>query len=224
MAKGPCSAMQRFPCLPSCPCRAGTVLCGDSWTMAVMMVLPTWWCYQSPTSPCLALKPHQQRKNDGSLSLVTLLKGTEGPICRPDPLHSEGCYLPGAKDMRKKLPCLVRPPDYYPLLLFQVGSNDIGRNSLKPMKKDFRALGRQVKTLGAGVVFSSIPPVIGNDDGLNMMGQRINTWLRAWCAWQGFGFFDLCSVCMRPDWLATDRSSFSHRRKGVLRQELGRFH
>ena len=123
---------------------------------ACSLMLPTWWCYQSPTSPCLALKPHQQRKNDGSLSLVTLLKGTEGPICRPDPLHSEGCYLPGAKDMRKKLPCLVRPPDYYPLLLFQVGSNDIGRNSLKPMKKDFRALGRQVKGLALYKLCSSL--------------------------------------------------------------------
>ena len=150
MAKGPCSAMQRFPCLPSCPCRASTVLYGDSWTMAVTMVLPTWWCYQSPTSPRLALKPHQQRKNDGSLSLVTLLKGTEGPICRPDPLHSEGCYLPGAKDMRKKLPCLVRPPDYYPLLLFQIGSDDIGRKKFpKAYEKGLQNLGATGQGFGS---------------------------------------------------------------------------
>ena len=155
----------------------------------------------------------------------SLLKGAEGPICRPDPLHREVCCLLGVrvKDVRKKLPSLVRPTDYYPLLFFQVGSDDLGRTSLRTLKKDFRALGRQVKGSGAQVVFSSIPPVIGNDEGLNMMGQRINTWLRAWCAWQGFGFFDLCSVCMRPGLLATNRSSFSHQWKGVLRWELGRF-
>lgn len=147
-------------------------------------------------------------------------------MCRPDPLYREVCCLPGTlvKDVRKKLPSLVWPSDYYPPLLFEIGSNDIGRISLRTMKKDFRALGQQVKSSGTQVVFSCIPPVIVNDKRLNMMGQWINTWLRAWCAQQGFGFFDLCSVCMRPDWLATDRSSFSHRRKGVLRQELGRSH
>lgn len=31
------------------------------------------------------------------------------------------------------------------------------------MKKEFEALGQQVKGSGAQVVFSSIPPVIGND-------------------------------------------------------------
>ena len=114
-----------------------------------------------------------------------MLKGAERAVCRPDPLQREVCYLLGArvKDVRKKLPSPVWPSDYYPLLLFQVGSNDIGRNSLKTMKKDFRALGRQVKGLGEQVVFSSIPPVIGNNEGLNMMGLQINTWLRAWYAW-----------------------------------------
>ena len=82
--------------------------------------------------------------------------------------------------MRKKLPSLVRPTDYYLLLLFQVGSDDLGRTSLRTLKKDFRALGRQVKGSGAQVVFSSIPPAIGNNEGLDIMGQRINTWLRAW--------------------------------------------
>ena len=113
-----------------------------------------------------------------SLSLVTL-KGAEGPICRPDLLHREICCLPGAqiKDVRKKLPSLVRPSDYYPLLLFQEGRDDIGRTALKTMKKDLRDLGQQVKASRARVVFSFIPPVVGNDEGLNTMGQQINTWL-----------------------------------------------
>ena len=154
----------------------------------------------------------------------SLLKGAEGPICRPDPLHREVCCLPGVrvKDVRKKLPSLVRPTDYYPLLLFQAGSDDFGSTSLRTLKKDFRALGRQVKGSGAHTVLSSIPPAVGNNERLDIVGQWINTWLRAWCARQGFGFFDLGSICKSLRRLAADRSGFSHRLRGVLRQELGR--
>jgi len=135
------------------------------------------------------------------------------------------CCLPGArvKDVRKKLPSLVWPTDYYPLLLFQVGSDDLGRTSLRILKKDFRALRRQVKGSRAQVVFSSVPSAIGNNKGLDIIGQHIKTWLRAWCAQQRFGFFDLISVCESLGWLAADRSGFSHRLREVLRQELGRF-
>lgn len=44
----------------------------------------------------------------------SLLKGTEGMICRPNPLHREVCCYPGAwvKDVRKELPSLVQPSDY----------------------------------------------------------------------------------------------------------------
>jgi len=107
----------------------------------------------------------------------SLLKGAEDPLCRPNPLHREICCLLGAwvKDVRKKLPSIVQPSVYYPLLLFQVGSDDTGRTSLRTMKKGFRAMGERGKGLGAQVVFSSISPVIGNDEGLNMMDQRINT-------------------------------------------------
>jgi len=135
---------QRSPCLPSCPCGTGTVLCRDHWTMVVMMVLPTWWCYQSVTRPHLALKPHRQRKKQ-QVTVVgdSLLKGAKGAMCRPDLLHGEVCCLPGGwvKDVRKKLPSLVQPSVYCPLLLFQVGSDDTGRTSLKTVKKDSRALG-----------------------------------------------------------------------------------
>ena len=153
------------------------------------------------------------------------LAKAEGPLCRPNPLHREVCCLLGVrvKDVRKKLPSIVRPTDYYPLLLFQVGSDDLGRTSLRTLKKDFRALGRQVKGSGAQVVFSSIPPAIGNNEGLDIMGQQINTWLKAWCAWQGFGFFDLGSIYMRPGLLATNRNSLFHRWKGVLQWELAGF-
>jgi len=56
------------------------------------------------------------------------------------------------------------------------------------MKKGFRAMGERVKGLGAQVVFSSISPVIGNDEGLNMMDQRINTCSEPGVPGRDFGF------------------------------------
>ena len=87
----------------------------------------------------------------------SLLKGTEGPICRPDPSHREVCCLPGArvKDITGELLGLVRISDYYPLLVVQVGSDEIAGRNPKAIKRDFRALGRLVE--GAQVVFSSVP-------------------------------------------------------------------
>lgn len=120
---------------------------------------------------------------------MTLLKGAEALICRPGPPHRELCCFLGArvKDVRNKVPSMFWPSDYR-LLLFQVGSDDTGRISLRTVKKDFRALGRQVRGLEAQAVFSSVLPAIGNNEELNMMGQLNKTWLQAWCALQGLGF------------------------------------
>ncbi|XP_074667595.1 uncharacterized protein LOC141917867 [Strix aluco] len=108
------------------------------------------------------------KKNPRRVNVVgdSILRGIEGPICRPDPLHREVCCLPGAcvKDLMAKLPVLVRPKDYYPLLVFQVGSDDITRRSPKSVKRDFRALGKVIKGSGAQTVFSSIPSVAGMDE------------------------------------------------------------
>jgi len=73
----------------------------------------------------------------------SLLRGTEGSICRPDPSHREICCLPGAqvRDVVKKLPGLVQPSGYYPLLVMQVGRDEIAERSPKAIKRDFRALG-----------------------------------------------------------------------------------
>ena len=80
----------------------------------------------------------------------SLLRGTEGPMCRPDPSHREVCCLPGARvrDVAKKLPGLVRPSDCYPLLVMQVGGHEITERSPKAIKRDFRALGQLVEGSG----------------------------------------------------------------------------
>ena len=52
----------------------------------------------------------------------SLLRGTEGLICRMYPPLREVCCLPEArvKDVTRILPSLVRPSDYYPLLLLSL--------------------------------------------------------------------------------------------------------
>lgn len=72
----------------------------------------------------------------------SLLRVIEDPICRPDPTHTEVCSLPGAwiRDITRKPSSLVRPSDYYPLLVVQASSEKITKGSLKAIKSDFRAL------------------------------------------------------------------------------------
>jgi len=45
------------------------------------------------------------------------------------------------RDVARKLPGLVRPSDYCPLFVVQVGSDEIMERNPKAIKRDFRALG-----------------------------------------------------------------------------------
>ena len=113
----------------------------------------------------------------------SLLRGAEGPICRPDPTRREVCCLPGARvrDIARKLLNLVCPSDYYPLLIVQASSDDIEERSLKTIKRDFRGLGRLVDGAGVQIVFSSIPAGAGRGTERTQNAHLINTWLRGWC-------------------------------------------
>lgn len=74
----------------------------------------------------------------------SLLKGAEGPTCRPDPLLREVCCSPGAqvKDMTRKPPTPVRPSDYYyPLLVLHVGGDDVATRSARAIERDFQDAG-----------------------------------------------------------------------------------
>ena len=152
----------------------------------------------------------------------SLLRGTEGPICRTDPPLWEACCLPGArvKDITRKLPSLVRPSDYYPLLLFHVGGDEVAMRSPRAIKRDFRALGRLVRESGAQVIFSSILPVAGSDIGRNRQTQSINTWLCGWCHHHSFGFFDNGMAYTAPGLLVSDGIQLSERGKRVFAHEL----
>lgn len=88
----------------------------------------------------------------------------------------------------RKLRALVQPSNYYPLLLYHLGSDEAAIN-LKVNKRDFGALVQLVKGSGAQIVFSSVLPVAGSDAGRNRKTQLVNVWVCAWCYRQNFRFF-----------------------------------
>ena len=119
-----------------------------------------------------------------------------------------------------KLSTLARHKDYYPLLVFQVGNDDIIRRSPKEMKRDFKSLGKLVKGSGAQIVFYSIPSVVGMDEEEYRRTQQMNLWLQDWCYHQGFRFFNHGLVNRTPDLLALYGMHLSQRGKRILGQEL----
>ena len=80
--------------------------------------------------------------------------------------------------------------NYYPLLVMQVGGDEITERIPKAIKRNFRALGQLVKGSGAQVVFSSIPSVAEKIIERDRRTHLINRWLRDWCHWWNFIFFD----------------------------------
>lgn len=47
------------------------------------------------------------------------------------------------------MPQVIKSTDYYPQLLFHVGMNDTASQNLGSIKKDYKALGVQVKSLSS---------------------------------------------------------------------------
>lgn len=87
-----------------------------------------------------------------------------------------GCLLPPwVKDITRKVPSLVQPSDYFPLLIFHVGGDDVATHSPRVIRKEFRALGWLVGESGAQVIFYSILPAEGSNTGRSKRTKSINT-------------------------------------------------
>jgi len=82
------------------------------------------------SAPSIMTAPAKKKRRVNAIG-DSLLRGTEGPVCRPDPSHREVCCLPGVqvRDVARKLPGLVWPSDYYLLLVMQVGGDKIREKS-----------------------------------------------------------------------------------------------
>ena len=68
--------------------------------------------------------------------------------------------------------------------------------------------------------FSSVPSVAGKSTERGRKTHLINSWLRNWCHWWNFGFFDHGEVYMALGLLAADGVQLSQRGKSILAHEL----
>ena len=114
-----------------------------------------------------------------TVTVDSFLRGTKGLICLLDPSHREVCCLPGAwvRDVARNISCLIKPSNYYPLLVFHIGNEEVGRRSSRAIKRDFRALGRLLKGLGVQFVFSSVLSVGDWDQHKRKRVDTLNDWL-----------------------------------------------
>ena len=86
-----------------------------------------------------------KNKQKGMLVIQdSLLRGTEAPICHVD--HQAGLMLLGTHihDIKKQLPNLIKPKNYYPLLITdpdQAHSYDAATRTVQNIKKDCMPFG-----------------------------------------------------------------------------------
>ena len=118
------------------------------------------------------------------------------------------------------MPQLVKSTDYYPLQLFHVGTSDTASRNPRRIKEDYKALGVQVKSIGAQVIFSSILPVRGKGAARNRRIMQINFWLHGWCRHEGFGFYDNGTFFDDYSLLGRDGIHLSRRGKGIFGSRL----
>jgi len=90
--------------------------------------------------------------------------------------------------MTERLPDLIHPTDYYPLLLFRLGTSDTTISKLKNIKKDYKELEAALKNSEAQVVFSSVLQIRGMRRERTDRIKKIDKWLKEWCCEQHFGY------------------------------------
>jgi len=110
----------------------------------------------SQSAPCFAISV--KKKIRAVIIGDSPLRGTKGLIFCSDPSHREVCCLPGVwvRDVARNISCLIKPSNYYPLLVFHIGNEEVGKRSTRVIKRDFRALGKLLKGSGVQAVFSSV--------------------------------------------------------------------
>ena len=132
------------------------------------------------------------------------------------------CYLPGTqvKDFTERLPGLIQPSDYYLMLILQAGSDEMGKRSVRAIKRDLRALGQVVGRTGAQVVFSSVPLVAEINGERKRRTPIINKWLQGRRHRQNFGFFDRGATFTAPALLEPDGIHLSVKSRRFSAHEL----
>ncbi|XP_059573298.1 uncharacterized protein LOC132244815 [Alligator mississippiensis] len=152
----------------------------------------------------------------------SILRGLEGPICRPDPMTWEVCFMPGAwvRDITESIPAYIRPTDQYPMVVIHVGMNDAARGNLNRIMKDFEALGAKLKEMGVQVVFSSLLPVSRRGRRHDACIGEVSQHLWSWCRQAGLGFLDNDPCFWVGDLLGWDGLHLSRKGKRVFSSRL----
>lgn len=77
------------------------------------------------------------------------------------------------RDVKRMFLTLVQLSEYYPLLIFQVGSDEVSTKIAGTIEKDFRTFRQLVKGSGTELVFSFSLPVTGDDERRNRKMKKI---------------------------------------------------
>lgn len=94
-------------------------------------------------------------------------------------------------DVVERVSQLVKSMDYYPMLLFHVGTDDTAsQKKIGRINEEDRALVRQAKNTGAKIIFLSILLVSEAGTARSRCIVQINGLLQGWSCREGFGFYD----------------------------------
>lgn len=76
----------------------------------------------------------------------SFLRRTEAPICFPDLESREMWRLLGGhiQGITERLPELIHPSHYYPVLLVHMGISVTASSDMKQIREDYEALGRRI--------------------------------------------------------------------------------
>lgn len=92
--------------------------------------------------------------------------------------------------------------------------------NLSSIEEDHRALGEQMKSTGAQVIFSPILPVRGKEAGRYRQITNINSWLCGWCHCEGLGFYDKRTMFNDCNLLGNGGIHLSQKGKGICGSRL----
>ncbi|XP_062909111.1 uncharacterized protein LOC134349138 [Mobula hypostoma] len=122
----------------------------------------------------------------------SIVRGTERGFCGNRRDLRMVCCLPGARiqDVTDRVQGILKSEGEDPEVVVHVGTNDVGKNGKDILQRDFRELGRRLKSRTSRVVISGLLPVPRAGLVKNREIMDLNMWLRNWCRKQGFTFLD----------------------------------
>ena len=122
----------------------------------------------------------------------SIVRGSDRRFCGRQKDTRMVVCLPGARvrDVSDRVQDILEWEGDQPEVVVHVGTNNIGRNSEEVLKREYRELGRKLRSRTTKVVISGLLPVPRDSEYRNRMRWRINVWLRDWSRGQGFRFLD----------------------------------